>query len=119
MSESFSSALLADLQSYALSLPGTAETGACVNRKFTVGKKSFLFLGEKPDEERVMVKLTTGLEEASRLAQARPEVRVGKGWVTVKLAPGTDLPEGTLLRWAEESYRAQATKTLLRALDGA
>lgn len=116
MSDRFQDPLAVNLQTQALSLPEVTETGACVKRAFKIKKKGFLYLGEKPGTEiSVMVKLGPSIPEAETLAQSRSEITVGKGrWVTVKLAPGSDLGNGVLEGWLCESYCEQAPKTLAK-----
>ncbi len=99
--------------------PEVVEGDSCVKRSFKVRKKGFLYLGEKPGEYNVMVKLGPSIEEASALAGARPDTwSVGKGgWAILKFDPAERPPDGLLERWMEESYRLQAPKTLAAALD--
>ena len=59
------------------------------------------------------------LEEATELASQRPDTwSVGKGgWAILKFDPAERPQEGLLERWIEESYRLQAPKKVLAALD--
>ncbi len=115
----FQHEVILGLRSRALAFPEVAEGDSCVKRSFKVRKKGFLYLGEKADEYNVMVKLGPSIEEASALAIARPKTwSVGKGgWAILKFDPAERPPEGLLERWMEESYRLQAPKTLVAALD--
>lgn len=104
------------LRAAALALPETSEGTSCVNRAFKVRKKNFLFVGEKPEGVRVMLKLGEALPEAEALATDRPEqVSVGKGgWVTLTF-PADRAPDREMLkRWVVESFRTLAPKTLAR-----
>ena len=105
------------LRAVALALPETSEGTSSVNRAFKVRKKNFLFVGEKDDQVRVMVKLAASLDRARQLAD--PRIGVGKtGWVTVNFAPG-DPPDPAMLdAWVLESFRALAPKTVVAKLDG-
>ncbi len=116
--EDFAHSVSGALRQAALSLPETSEGTSCVNRAFKVRKKNFLFVGEKEDQVRVMVRLGPSAEQAAELAD--PRIEVGNhGWTTIRFAasdaPDTDL----LLQWVSESYRLLAPKTLLKQLDGA
>jgi hypothetical protein len=116
--ESFEHALSEALRAAALALPETSEGSSCVNRAFKARKKNFLFLGEKPEGIRVMVKLGPSLDEATALAAERPDqVTVGKGgWVTL-LFPADQAPDQALLeQWVQESFRLLAPKTLVAQL---
>ena len=115
MSDTFTDPTLQSLQAAALTLPEVTETGACVKRAFKAAKKGFLYLGEKPGEINLMVKLGPSLGQAEALATSRPagQVAVGKGrWVTVKLPPGDTLGEEMLRAWVIESYCEQVPKRL-------
>ena len=114
--ETFEQPISRQLREVALSMPETSEGASCVNRAFKARKKNFLFLGEKPEQVRVMVKLGPSLEAARELND--PRVGVGKtGWVTVLFKPD-DVPDAAMLEsWVVESYRTLAPKTLVRQLD--
>lgn len=114
--ERFSQPISEHLRARALALPETSEGTSCVNRAFKVRKKNFLFVGEKEERVRVMLKLDASLEEAR--AMEDPRIEVGKlGWVTVRFAPD-DVPDADLLAdWVEESFRTLAPRTLVRRVD--
>lgn len=114
--EQFVEPISKQLRSVALALPETSEGTSCVNRAFKVRKKNFLFVGEKDNEVRVMLKLVGSLGMAH--AMDDPRVSVGKtGWVTVKCAPDDVLDEDLLSAWVVESFRALGPKTLVEQLD--
>lgn len=118
MAETFTDPLCLALRERALALPEVSEGASCVNRAFKARKKNFLFLGEKPGEIRVMVKLGPGLAAAEQRAADDARISVGKhGWLTLRFAPGAPLPMELLGDWLEESYRLVAPKTLVRQLD--
>lgn len=113
--EQFVEPISKQLRAVALALPETSEGTSCVNRAFKVRKKNFLFVGEKENEVRVMLKLNGSLDMAQ--AMDDPRVSVGKtGWVTVKFAPDDVPDEELLLAWVEESFRALGPKTLVKQL---
>ncbi len=114
--ESFSQPISEQLRVRALALPETSEGTSCVNRAFKVRKKNFLFVGEKPELVKVMLRLDASLEEAR--AMEDPRIEVGKnGWVTVRFRPD-DVPDADLLAaWVVESFRTLGPKTLVRQLD--
>jgi predicted DNA-binding protein (MmcQ/YjbR family) len=85
-----------------------------------VGKKVFAFFGV-PEEG--VVALSVKLPASSDMALSLPFVQstgygLGKsGWVTARFAAGEEVPTAMLLEWIDESYRAVAPKTLVKALD--
>ncbi len=101
----------------ALSLPETSSAGSCVNTAYKVGKKNFLFLGEKPSGYVIRLRLKDGLEEAREVAAREPGIQVADmGWVTIK-RPLDEPPPAQLSAWIEESYRTLALKKHRAALD--
>lgn len=94
------------LHATACALPGVDVGESCVNRAYRVGGKAFAYLGDKPDQLRLMVKLGPSLDEAAALAAARPTIfEVGKfGWVTVRLPHADPVAKGLLERWIAESH---------------
>ncbi|MFL6136449.1 MAG: MmcQ/YjbR family DNA-binding protein [Frankiaceae bacterium] len=108
------------LHDRALALPEAHEDHPWGETVVKVGKKVFVFLGT-PDGEGPPgfgVKLAESLDQALALPGAAPMgYGLGKaGWVTVRL-DGDLPPEGVLLDWVEESYRAVAPKRLVAAMD--
>ena len=85
-----------------------------------VGKKIFLFLSG-PDSERPVV--TTKLPESSDHALSHRDAfptryGLGKhGWVTIFVDAVPAAEREVLFDFVEESYRAVATKTLVKRLD--
>lgn len=116
--ESFAFEMTQTLRDFALAYPEVSEGASCVNRAFKARKKNFVFLGEKPNLIRVMVKLGPSLDEANALAETDDTLSVGTaGWTTLLFAPDQGPPVERLQRWIDESYRLLAPKTLVRALD--
>lgn len=103
----------------ALSYPGTSEGTSCNKAAFKAGGKSFVFLGESDDGWNLMVKLGESLDEASLLADQKPDnFSVGKhGWTTLRFPSGKGPAKKLLNNWVNESYRLLASKKLIAELD--
>lgn len=88
---------------------------------YKVNGKVFVFLGTDADDLGLSVKLPHSADAALMLPFASPTAYgLGKaGWISAKFERGQDVPEGLLLEWLNESYRAIAPKKLLKELDGA
>ena len=84
-----------------------------------VKKKVFLFLGVPNDELTLSVKLPESGFEVLLLPFTEPTgYGLGKsGWVTATFELGSTPPMGLIRAWIDESYRAVAPKTLVKALD--
>ncbi|MGE3175580.1 MAG: MmcQ/YjbR family DNA-binding protein [Planctomycetota bacterium] len=87
-----------------------------------VKDKTFAYLNLEGDPFHISVKLP----QSNGIALSMPGVvpaayGLGKsGWVTLSVEHGEALPPVELMElWLDESYRAQAPKTLLRQLDAA
>ena len=108
------------LEEFALSLPEAWPDEPWGDRVVKVGKKIFVFLSG-PESERPVV--TTKLPESRDHALSYPEAfptryGLGKhGWVTLFVDTVPDEEREVLLDFVEESYRAVATKTLVKRLD--
>jgi predicted DNA-binding protein (MmcQ/YjbR family) len=110
-----------ELLTYALSFPEAWQDepweGDVVAK---VGKKIFVFFGTQlPGGVGVGVKLPHEGDYARSLPFCCPMgYGLGKwGWVTAAFAKGEDVPVDLLKEWIDESYRAIATKTLIKQLD--
>jgi predicted DNA-binding protein (MmcQ/YjbR family) len=103
------------LRGEALGFPGAWEDHPWGDTVVKVGKKIFVFLGE----EGFSVKLPESAEEALSLPGAEPTgYGLGKaGWVSVRFGGHDDDPVDLYCDWIDESYRAVATKTLVKQLD--
>lgn len=103
---------------FALGYPEAWETGACVNRAFKAGKKSFLFMGINDEVYHARIRLGDSVKEAEKLAKKNPDnYDVGKfGWTKVTFPRNKKPPKGLLERWIDESYRILAPKKLLADL---
>jgi len=108
------------LQNFALTLPEAWPDSPWGDRVVKVGKKIFLFVSG-PDSERPVV--TTKLPESRDHALSYPDAfptryGLGKhGWVTIFVDAVPAEEREVLFDFVEESYRAVATKTLVKRLD--
>ena len=109
-----------ELAQFALSLPEAWADAPWGDRVVKVAKKIFVFLSS-PDAERpgLTVKLPDSHDHAlSFEGSVLPGYGLGKhGWVTI-LVEGVPKDEREVLfDFVEESYRAVASKTLVKRLD--
>ena len=106
------------LLAHALSFPEAYEDHPWGEVVAKVRKKVFVFFGVS-ETFGLSVKLPVSKFEALLLPFTEPTgYGLGKsGWITARFDPGVDPPIALLSRWIEESYRAVAPKTLVRALD--
>ena len=108
------------LEEFALSLPEAWADTPWGDRVTKVGKKIFLFVSG-PDSERPVI--TTKLPESREHALSYPDAfptryGLGKhGWVTIFVDTVPTGEREVLFDFVEESYRAVATKTLVKRLD--
>lgn len=108
------------LRSFALGLPKTTEDFPWGETVFKVRGKVFVFMGHGDSQEiGFSVKLPGSGPIVLGLPSATPTgYGLGKsGWVSITFAPGEVPPLDALCAWIEESYRAVAPKTLVKALD--
>lgn len=113
-------AVVDSLEEFALSLPEAWPDAPWGDRVVKVGKKIFVFLS-RSDATRPSA--TFKLPESRDHALAYPEAvptgyGLGKhGWVTVTIDAVPAEEHEVLFDFVEESYRAVATKTLVKRLD--
>jgi predicted DNA-binding protein (MmcQ/YjbR family) len=107
------------LLAFALGYPGAYEDNPWGERVAKVKGKVFVFLGRPEDGLSLSVKLPQSGTMALSLPFASPTgYGLGKsGWVTVALRPRQKAPIAMLKQWIDESYRAVAPRTLVKALD--
>lgn len=126
MAEMSMSEVAGILKAEALGFPGAWEDHPWGDDVVKVGKKIFVFLGRPPEENEdgrygITVKLPESAEQALALpGSEKPGYGLGKaGWVTVWFAPGAHAEAAVDLAcdWIDESYRAVATKTMVKQLD--
>ncbi len=108
------------LHEFGMSLPEAWEDNPWGDRVVKVGKKIFLFVSG-PDSERAVatVKVPDSRDHALSYPEAFPtRYGLGKhGWVTLFVDAVPVEEREVLLDFVEESYRAVATKTLVKRLD--
>ena len=113
-------AVVDSLEEFALSLPEAWPDAPWGDRVVKVGKKIFVFLS-RPDATRpsATCKLPESRDHALSYPDAFPTAYgLGKhGWVTVMIDAMPPEEHEVLFDFVEESYRAVATKTLVRRLD--
>ncbi len=111
---------MTQLEEFALSLPEAWVDSPWGDRVVKVAKKIFLFVSS-PDAERpgLTVKLPDPREHAMSFEGSIPTgYGLGKhGWVTIYLDGVPADQREVLFDFVEESYRAVATKTLVKRLD--
>jgi predicted DNA-binding protein (MmcQ/YjbR family) len=111
---------IAEIERFALSLPEAWGDSPWGDRVVKVGKKIFLFVSSDGAERPgLTVKLPESREHAMSFEGSIPTgYGLGKhGWVTIHLDGVPDEERDVLLDFVEESYRAVATKTLIKRLD--
>jgi predicted DNA-binding protein (MmcQ/YjbR family) len=111
---------LDELEQFALALPEAWADTPWGDRVVKVGKKIFVFLS-RPDATRpsATFKLPDSRDHALSFPEAFPTgYGLGKhGWVTVIIDTVAPEEREVLFDFVEESYRAVATKTLVKRLD--
>jgi predicted DNA-binding protein (MmcQ/YjbR family) len=113
-------AALAAIRKHALSYPEAIEDHPWGDQVIKVKGKIFVFLGAGKDGGfGISAKLPETHELALTLKYVTPTgYGLGKaGWVTAQLAKGRRIPIDLFKDWVDESYRAVAPKTLVKALD--
>ena len=110
----------AKLRDHALSFPEATEEFPWDERVIKIRGKIIVFLGEAEGMLRVAVKLPTSAEMALTLPFTTPTgYGLGRaGWVTARFGAGDAVPLALVKEWIEQSYRAVAPKTVLKALGG-
>ncbi len=108
------------LEEFARSLPEAWPDSPWGDRVVKVGKKIFLFVSGPDSDRPVMTaKLPDSHDHALSYPEAAP-TRYGlgrHGWVTVFVDRVPEEEREVLFDFVEESYRAVATKTLVKRLD--
>lgn len=112
------------LITYALGFPEAWEDHPWDHTVAKVGKKVFVFFGgaaSPPGELSLTVKLPISAEMALTLPYVtRAGHGLGRsGWVNARLGADDEIDQQTLRGWIDQSYRAVATKKLVKQLDGA
>jgi predicted DNA-binding protein (MmcQ/YjbR family) len=110
-------ALEAKLRTYAFKYPETTEDFPWGERAIKVKGKAFIFMRAEDDVVSLSVKLPQSRDVAVDLPFAEPtHYGMGKhGWVTARVKP-KGAPLDMIKAWIDESFRAVAPKTLVKAL---
>jgi predicted DNA-binding protein (MmcQ/YjbR family) len=111
---------LATLATFALSLPEAWADQPWGDPVVKVGKKIFVFISSSESTDpAITVKVPESREHALSFPGSIPTgYGLGKhGWVTISAAQVPDGERDVLFDFVEESYRAVATKTLVKLLD--
>ena len=112
--------ILAELRAFGLTYPGAHSKSPWPDHDdLAVNDKTFAYLPKAGGDFSLSVKLPYTGEVALDLPYAGPTgYGLGKsGWVTFAPADADIPPLDQLKEWIDESYRAQAPKKLVRALD--
>lgn len=110
------------LRDYALTLPGSHEDFPWGERVAKVAKKVFVFLGKEVRDDGTYgfsVKLPVSKFDALDLPFTEPTgYGLGKaGWVSVSFQSKTKAPIDMFRAWILESYKAVASKKLVKELE--
>ncbi len=107
------------LKAHALTYPGTFVDHPWGETVVKVAKKVFIFMGVDTASVGLSVKLPQSKYEALDLPFCKPTgYGLGKaGWISASFEARNDVPVEMLKAWIDESYRAIAPKTLVKALD--
>lgn len=110
------------LREYALTFPGAWEDFPWEERVIKVGKKIFVFMG-KVDLDGLSIGLCVKLPQSGADALLEDYSEPGSygtgkhGWVAMSFAGEDEPPLERIRSWIDESYRAVATKKLVKELD--
>jgi len=113
-------AVLRKLRAFGLARPGAHTKSPWPGHMdLAVNDKTFAYLGIEGEPLKLSCKLPRSSEIALMFPFATPTpYGLGKaGWVTAQFARGEMPPVELLQAWIDESYRAQAPKKLVAALD--
>jgi predicted DNA-binding protein (MmcQ/YjbR family) len=115
-------AALKELRAFGLALPGAHTKSPWPGHlDLAVKDKTFAYLSLEGQPLGISCKLPRSADAALMLPFARPTAYgLGKsGWVSAEIPLGDAPPVALFKEWIEESYRAQAPKSLVKQLDGA
>jgi predicted DNA-binding protein (MmcQ/YjbR family) len=114
-------AALKELRAFGLAFPGTHTKSPWPGHlDLAVKDKTFAYLSLEGQPLGISCKLPRSAEAALMLPFAKPTgYGLGKsGWVSAEIPLGEAPPVALFKDWIEESYRAQAPKSLVKQLDG-
>lgn len=112
--------VLQEIRAFGLAYPGAHYKSPWPDHlDLAVNDKTFAYLSVDTQPFGVGCKLPHSALAALELPFVEPTgYGLGKyGWVSAKWAEGEEIPVDLVKRWIDESYRAQAPKRLVRALD--
>src|SRR5512135_2236418 len=116
-----SDAVLKELRAFGLAYPGAHTKSPWPGHlDLAVNDKTFAYLSLEGEPFKISCKLRDSNALALSLPFTEPTAyALGRsGWVTARLPEG-ELPPAELFKsWIDESYRAQAPKKLVAALEG-
>jgi predicted DNA-binding protein (MmcQ/YjbR family) len=111
-----------ELIAYAATFPGAWEDHPWDHTVMKVGRKVFVFFGGAASPDHVL-SVTTKLPISAEMALTLPFTEpaghgLGRaGWIQSRLTDDDEIDLATFRGWIEQSYRAVASKTLIRQLD--
>ena len=108
-----------ELRAFGLAYPGAHSKSPWPGHDdVAVKDKTFAYLTAKGEPFKISCKLPASSHIALMLPFCEPTpYGLGKsGWVTATPPPGEPIPVEMFKAWIDESYRAQAPKTLLKQL---
>ena len=112
-------AALKALRAHGLAYPGAHTKSPWPGHlDLAVNGKTFAYLSLEDEPLSISCKLPFRAAEALKLPNVTPTgYGLGRsGWVTATFAPGEAPPLDLLKDWIDESYRAQAPKSLVKQL---
>ena len=113
--------VLDELRTFGLAYPGAHTKSPWPGHlDLAVKDKTFAYLSIEGEPFKISCKLPESCTMALSLPFTEPTgYGLGKsGWVSAHFPEGEKLPVDLLKAWIDESYRAQAPKKLVAALDG-
>src|SRR5665647_1154595 len=114
-----SDAALLELREFGLAYPGvTVKSPWPGHHDLAVKDKTFAYLSIEGEPFSIGCKLPQSSTVALMLPWTKPmEYGLGKsGWVSAKPPEGREIPVEMFKEWMDESYRAQAPKSLVKQL---
>ncbi len=114
-------AALKELRAFGLAYPGTHTKSPWPGHlDLAVKDKTFAYLSLEGQPLGISCKLPRSAAVALMLPFCKPAgYGLGKsGWVDAQIPAGEPVPIDMFKEWLDESYRAQAPKSLVKQLDG-
>lgn len=112
--------ILLELRAFGMAYPGAHFKSPWPGHMdLAVKDKTFAYLSLEGEPIGISCKLPRSSHVALMLPFCKPtEYGLGKsGWVSARFGEKDDIPVDMLKQWLDESYRAQAPKTLVKQLD--